>query len=236
MALILCPECGQQVSEKANECPNCGCPTAVNRNNVVNNDTKSFKFEEEKSSPINFTSEEVNNPQYLYEKALSFEKQGKVDIALAYLLKGTELNNLDCIAQLGYYYLEGIGVQKNPQKAVSYLAKAANEGQMYAQYNLGICYSNGLGVEVNSELADNWIQKAANKGHSRAKEFIRNKNSKLGIEIIIWFTCATICLLLFMVTNAFSNVKASSFFAKCIGLCFCYLPVRILFKFFTQKK
>ena len=29
MALITCPECGHQVSDKANTCPNCGCPTDV---------------------------------------------------------------------------------------------------------------------------------------------------------------------------------------------------------------
>lgn len=26
MALIKCPECGKQVSDKANACPGCGCP------------------------------------------------------------------------------------------------------------------------------------------------------------------------------------------------------------------
>lgn len=26
MALIKCPECGKQVSDKASSCPNCGCP------------------------------------------------------------------------------------------------------------------------------------------------------------------------------------------------------------------
>ncbi|MDE6636255.1 MAG: zinc-ribbon domain-containing protein [Lachnospiraceae bacterium] len=27
-ALINCPECGKQVSDKASSCPNCGCPIA----------------------------------------------------------------------------------------------------------------------------------------------------------------------------------------------------------------
>ena len=27
MALIKCPECGRDVSDKAKTCPNCGCPT-----------------------------------------------------------------------------------------------------------------------------------------------------------------------------------------------------------------
>ena len=26
MALITCPECGKEVSDKATTCPNCGCP------------------------------------------------------------------------------------------------------------------------------------------------------------------------------------------------------------------
>ncbi|MDD6485266.1 MAG: zinc ribbon domain-containing protein [Clostridiales bacterium] len=28
MALIKCPECGKQISDKANACPQCGCPIA----------------------------------------------------------------------------------------------------------------------------------------------------------------------------------------------------------------
>lgn len=28
MALIKCPECGQQISDKAKVCPSCGCPIA----------------------------------------------------------------------------------------------------------------------------------------------------------------------------------------------------------------
>ena len=26
MALIRCPECGKEISSKADKCPNCGCP------------------------------------------------------------------------------------------------------------------------------------------------------------------------------------------------------------------
>ncbi len=29
MALITCPECGHQISEKADNCPNCGCPNPL---------------------------------------------------------------------------------------------------------------------------------------------------------------------------------------------------------------
>lgn len=36
MALIKCPECGKEVSERAVSCPNCGCPIAtVQKSKVV---------------------------------------------------------------------------------------------------------------------------------------------------------------------------------------------------------
>lgn len=32
MALIRCPECGKEISDKAASCPNCGCPMRQERN------------------------------------------------------------------------------------------------------------------------------------------------------------------------------------------------------------
>lgn len=29
MALIKCPECGKEISDKASACPNCGCPVSA---------------------------------------------------------------------------------------------------------------------------------------------------------------------------------------------------------------
>ncbi len=35
MALIQCPECGKEISDKASTCPNCGCPIKVDASNVI---------------------------------------------------------------------------------------------------------------------------------------------------------------------------------------------------------
>lgn len=37
MALIKCPECGKEISDKASSCPNCGCPIEIQKTEVVNN-------------------------------------------------------------------------------------------------------------------------------------------------------------------------------------------------------
>lgn len=41
MALIQCPECGKEISDKASTCPNCGCPIKV-EGPVVNTSTESI--------------------------------------------------------------------------------------------------------------------------------------------------------------------------------------------------
>ncbi len=37
MAIIKCIECGHDVSEYADKCPNCGCPITVIKNNQIKN-------------------------------------------------------------------------------------------------------------------------------------------------------------------------------------------------------
>lgn len=38
MALINCPECKKEISDKAKSCPNCGCPLSENENQSFNDD------------------------------------------------------------------------------------------------------------------------------------------------------------------------------------------------------
>lgn len=41
MALIRCPECGREISDKAASCPNCGCPSSEFNRPPVPEDTRS---------------------------------------------------------------------------------------------------------------------------------------------------------------------------------------------------
>lgn len=38
MSLMICPECGKEVSDRAESCPNCGCP--IIDNSVIASDTE----------------------------------------------------------------------------------------------------------------------------------------------------------------------------------------------------
>lgn len=41
MALVKCPECGKEISDKATSCPNCGCPASEFKKPSVPEDTRS---------------------------------------------------------------------------------------------------------------------------------------------------------------------------------------------------
>ena len=73
----------------------------------------------------------------------------------------------ECI--IGYYYDNGMGVEKNTAKAFEWWSKAAAQGFAKAEYNVGTCYENGIGVEKNTAKAFEWYSKAAAQGYASAE-------------------------------------------------------------------
>ena len=67
---------------------------------------------------------------------------------------------------LGVMYLQGQGVQSNPEKAVYWLEKAAAFPQPDSYYNLAQLYETGQGTEINLSRAFMLYQQAARMGHA----------------------------------------------------------------------
>ena len=72
-------------------------------------------------------------------------------------------------AQLGYMYMNGFGVSKNPEEAFKFNLQAANKGNPQAQANLGVQYKFGNGVSKDLEQAVIWLRKSAKAGNEFAK-------------------------------------------------------------------
>lgn len=70
--------------------------------------------------------------------------------------------------QVGYFYLEGIGVAKDLQQAFYWTERAAVHGDRDGQCNLAYIFENGMGVEVDLEKAKSWYRKAALQNHDIA--------------------------------------------------------------------
>ena len=60
---------------------------------------------------------------------------------------------------LGVFYMEGLGTEKDFAKAVEWFEKAASQGEKDAQYNLAVMYQEGVGVEKDPEKANYWAEK-----------------------------------------------------------------------------
>ena len=80
--------------------------------------------------------------------------------------------NTDAQYKLGGCYFNGIGVEKNREKAIEWWTKASEQDDdvsRYAEYQLGKCYYEGIGMERDYSKATEWYEKAAEHGHSEAQ-------------------------------------------------------------------
>ncbi len=81
--------------------------------------------------------------------------------------------------QVGYFYCEGLGVEKNLEKAVYWTRRAADHGDRDGQCNLAWFYEEGIGVERDMEQAMFWYRQAALQKNDLAVK----KCAELGVEL-----------------------------------------------------
>jgi TPR repeat protein len=75
-------------------------------------------------------------------------------------------------AELGWMYLRGDGVPKDPAEAVKWYRVAAEQGNAYAQSRLGLAYCLGLGVGEDKGEAAKWLHKAADQRDATAERML----------------------------------------------------------------
>ena len=85
--------------------------------------------------------------------------------------------------QVGYFYYEGLGVEKDLEKAVWWTRRAADHGDRDGQCNLAWFYEDAIGVERDMEQAAFWYRQAALQGHDLAIEKCRELGISLDDEI-----------------------------------------------------
>jgi TPR repeat protein len=72
------------------------------------------------------------------------------------------------MANLGFCYAQGQGVERDLEQAVDWYRKGAEAGDGRAMANLGVCYQQGQGIERDLEQAVDWYRKGAEAGNGRA--------------------------------------------------------------------
>ena len=75
--------------------------------------------------------------------------------------------------QVGYFYAEGLGVERDLDRALLWTRRAAEHGDRDGQFNLGCFYEEGTVLARDMEQAALWYQRAAHQGHAEAAERLR---------------------------------------------------------------
>ena len=81
--------------------------------------------------------------------------------------RAADAGNADALDFVGFTYLRGAVVKRNPAVAFGYFKAAANDSAQ-AAFNLGQCYFGAQGTEQDIPKALEWWKKAAERGHGRA--------------------------------------------------------------------
>ena len=81
--------------------------------------------------------------------------------------------------QVGYFFYDGIGVEKDADKAFYWTQRAAEHGDRDGQCNLAWFYEDAIGVERDIEQAKHWYRLAALQGHDLAIE----KCKEIGVTL-----------------------------------------------------
>jgi len=93
------------------------------------------------------------------------------DYRAAALTLGALAENGHAPAQfrLGMLYRLGLGVPRNPRRAVYWFDKAARQDDVGGQYWLAESFRRGAGVPVSPELAFEWFHRLAERGYAPAQ-------------------------------------------------------------------
>ncbi|MBQ9986863.1 MAG: sel1 repeat family protein [Erysipelotrichales bacterium] len=81
--------------------------------------------------------------------------------------------------QIGYFYFEGLGIEKDLEKAFYWTHRAAEHGDRDGQFNLAWFYEEGYGVNIDLEKAEFWYKKAAMQNHDLAINKCKEMNINL---------------------------------------------------------
>lgn len=77
---------------------------------------------------------------------------------------GAESGDPEAMIQMGFAYLTGDGVERDPVKAVEYYRMAADLDEPVGQYNMAVQCARGEGIERNFTEAIRWMELAADNG------------------------------------------------------------------------
>lgn len=139
MALIKCPECSKEISDRAVTCIHCGYPISE----ILKKQTAVPTVDSQKLSDV--------EKYILLGDDLRIAE--KYPAALDCYIKAANLGSSHAQLWIGNFYSRGLGVEQNPTEAAKWYQEAAAQGNTDALVNLALFYKNGTGVVKDIDKA-----------------------------------------------------------------------------------
>lgn len=117
-----------------------------------------------------FVDKGFSGPDSSFHKGLAAFAENDYELAAALFKESAEQGEPDGQYELGILYLEGMGVDKEPEQTFELWSMSAEKGYADAQFGLGTLYMRGIGIDKDIDKAKTWLQKAASQGHVAAQE------------------------------------------------------------------
>ncbi len=122
--------------------------------------------------------------------------------ALELLQIEAQRNQVKAAYLLGIMYRDGLGVPRDPERALKWFTEAAESnwiravdklGSPEAQYEAGIMYRDGIGTEKDLNKAADWFEQAAGQGHSLSQEalgemYLRGEGVDVNYELAYFWS------------------------------------------------
>ncbi len=205
MALIKCPECGREVSDKAICCVHCGCPIDI-------------KNEPISETKIEIESETIEIKESYSIELLDYKKERNEVISI--LKNFYEIGFYDAMDKIGSLPCI-IGNNMSKDKAIDLAQKLTNCEVIYKVYNNGT--EIDFGLEKQTVYRD-WSDTSTNKNEDKSEDK-NEKNSGcltgcliplvlVGAGIALASTGQTIGVILLFVLVAIALIMAESSFAE----------------------
>ena len=97
------------------------------------------------------------------------QRESLINEAVYWYTKSAEQGNTQAQVNLGFMYLNGIGVEKDASKAAKLFSAPSEKDDAKAQYFLGQAYLHGDGIEKNENKSFVLFKKSAEQGHVDAQ-------------------------------------------------------------------
>jgi TPR repeat protein len=109
---------------------------------------------------------DAGDTEGMYLLGALLEKRQDYENAAFYYSKAEEKGERRSAAKLGYFYENGIGVEKDYKAAARLYLKSAGTDGGFSENRLGALHREGLGGDADPELAREWFIKSIKQGYT----------------------------------------------------------------------